>query len=672
MRVQLRRSVLIAPVLALILAASVAAQDSVLTPDLILTIRQVTDAQIAPDGSRVALQVSRPRTVDERPGGAIAEIWIVPATGGDPVRFTANDEGDRAPQWSPDGRSLAFLSRRPGSDFTQVYVIPAAGGEARRLTNAANHVGSFKWSRDGSTIAFTVTDPKTKEETDNERQGKDWTVVDRNYKHIRLHAVDVASKKSHVVTETDITVHDYDWSPDGTQLVIASAPTPTVDDSFMRLSVQTVAAAGGKPALVTKTEGKLGQPRWSPDGKWIAWLGAIQLSDPFAGSVFVAPAGGGKAENLTPGWEGTGTWLGWLPGAQATIALVATERQDTKVYTLSVADRKRQLVDTGTVSLLGGPSFTTDGRRLAYAASTPAHPNEAFTTTVGTPGATRLTTLNPQLKGVRFGAQEIVTWKARDGWDIEGILVKPVGYREGQRYPVIMQPHGGPEAADLNSWYGSYSRWGQMLAGRGYAVFYPNYRGSIGRGPKFAMADHRDLMGKEFEDMLDGLDHLVKIGLADPNRIGVGGGSYGGYTSAWAATYGSERFKAAVMWMGISNWISMTGTADIFFENSAVHWDMMMYEGNNYEMYWERSPLKHIQKANTPTLIIHGAVDPRVPIGQSEEMYTALKWKGVPVEFVRYPRAGHGVTERAHQEDFMHRVIGWFDKYVKNGALTNQ
>jgi dipeptidyl aminopeptidase/acylaminoacyl peptidase len=672
MHVQLRRSVLLAPVLALILAASVAAQDNVLTPDLILTIRQVTDAQIAPDGSRVVMQVSRPRTADERPGNAIPEIWTVSATGGEPARFTAHDEGDRAPQWSPDGRSIAFLSRRVGSEFTQVYVIPATGGEARRLTSAANHVGSFKWSRDGARIAYTVTDPKTKEDLENERQGRDWTVVDRNYKHIRLHAIDVASRKSHVVTQADITVHDYDWSPDGRQLVIASAPTPAVDDSFMRLSVQTVPAAGGTPSLVTKTEGKLSHPRWSPDGKWIAWLGAIQLNDPFAGSVFVAPAGGGAARNLTPEWEGTGTWIGWLPGQGSTIALVATERQDTNVYTLPVANPTRQPIDTGTVSLLGGLSFTTDGQRFAYAASAPTHPNEAFTTDVGTPGATRLTTLNPQLKGVRFGEQEVVRWKARDGWEIEGILVKPVGYQQGQRYPVIMQPHGGPESADLNSWYGTYSRWGQMLAGLGYAVFYPNYRGSIGRGPKFAMGDHRDLMGREFEDMLDGLDHLVKIGLADPKRIGVGGGSYGGYTSAWAGTYASERFRAAVMWMGISNWISMTGTADIFYENSTVHWDLMMYENDNYEIYWERSPLKHIQNANTPMLIIHGAVDPRVPIGQSEEMYTALKWKGVPVEFVRYPRAGHGVTERAHQEDFMNRVIGWFDKYVKNAAMTNQ
>lgn len=653
-------------VLASVLAPWAAAQERVLTPDLILTLRQAADAQISPDGSRVAVQVARPRAVDAPPGAAISELWLVPSSGGDPVPLTSNEEGSRAPQWSPDGRHLAFLSRRPGSEFTQVYLLPVAGGEAQRLTTAVSSVSAFKWSPDGAWIAYTATDAKTREELEAERQGRDWMVADRDYKHLRLHAVEVASKASHVVTTTDLSVHDFDWAPNSSRLVLAAADTPTVDDSFMKLKVMTVPRTGGAPAIVTPTIGKLSHPRWSPDGRSIAWLGATELSDPYAGRVFVAPAAGGAPESISLDYGGTGVWLGWLPGASSTLALVGIERQDTRAYTIALPSRTRMPLPVGNAVLLAGLSFSRDGRRLAFPASTPTHPYEAFVADAGATLPRRLTTLNPQLDGVSLGTQEVVRWMAADGLEMEGIIVKPVGYQAGRRYPLVMQPHGGPESADLNGWLGSYSRWGQMLAGRGYVTFYPNYRGSIGRGPSFAMADHRDLMGREFQDMLDGIAHLVRIGLVDAARVGVGGGSYGGYTSAWAATFGSEHFKAAVMWMGISNWFSMTGISDIFFENSTVHWNAMMYEHET--LYWERSPLSHIDKANTPTLIVHGAADPRVPIGQSQEMYTALRWKGVPVEFVTYPREGHGVAERAHQEDFMRRVIGWFDTYLAGPA----
>jgi dipeptidyl aminopeptidase/acylaminoacyl peptidase len=658
-----------AVVLASVSVTPARGQDKVLTPELILTLRQVAEARISPDGSRVALQIARPRTEAEPPGGAIQELWLA-APGSEPVRFTADEHGDREPRWSPDGRQIAFLSRRTGSEFTQVYLIAVDGGEAQRLTDAEHSVLAFKWSPDGRSIAYTVTDPKTKDEQEAERKGRDWTVADRNYKHIRLHAVDVATRKAHVVTTADLTVHDFDWSPDGRQLVIAAADTPTIDDSFMKQQIQTVPAAGGVPRLVVPTAGKLSSPRWSPDGRWIAWLGATALNDPSAGSVFVVSAFTGEGlENLTPNYDGSATSLSWVPGAPGTLAFLAIERQDTKAHAIALPAKTRTPIPIGNLAVFGALSFSRDGRRVAFAASTPTHPVEAFIADIGG-GAKRLTTLNPQLAGVGLGRQEIVRWKAKDGLDVEGVLVKPVGYRAGERYPVVMQPHGGPESADVNGWYGTYSRWGQMLAGRGFATFYPNYRGSIGRGVKYAMGDHRDLMGKEFQDMLDGLDHLIAIGVADRDRIGVGGGSYGGYTSAWAATYASERFKAAVMWMGISNWYSMTGTSDIFFENSTVHWDLVMYD--NYPIYWERSPLAHIAKANTPTLIVHGAADPRVPIGQSQEMYTALKWKGVPVEFVTYPREGHGVGERAHQEDFMRRVTAWFEKYLKDARPASQ
>jgi dipeptidyl aminopeptidase/acylaminoacyl peptidase len=639
------------------------AQQKVLTPELILTLKNVADAQVSPDGANIIFQVSRPRGNDEKPGSAISELWMVPSRGGEPVRFTYNEKSDRAPQWSPDGKHIAFLSQRGEAATTQVYAIPIAGGEAMQITRAEASVAAFRWSPDGSRIAYVVTDPKTKEETQAEKEGRDWIVADRNYKHARLYVVDVKSKESHSVIKSDLTVHEFDWSPDGRQLVVGTTETPLVDDAYMRVKLHTVSADGSDPRPLATTEGKLTNARWSPDGKWIAWLGATSMNDPYAGSLFVVSANGGTPENLLKGYEGTATALVWQPGKPATLVLSATERQANAIYAISLADRKREPLPTQTLILSSIPSFTRDGKWMAIVANTPRHPNEVFFGEIGGKPLTRLTTLNPQLNDVALGDQEVVKWQAADGWIIEGVIVKPVGYQKGRRYPTVMQPHGGPESADLNGWYGSYSRWGQMLAGRGFVTFYPNYRGSIGRGVDFSKADHRDLMGKEFQDMLSGIDYLVREGITDAERVGVGGGSYGGYTSAWAATASSERFKAAVAWMGISNWYSMTGVSDIFWENSTVHWDAIMYD--NYELYLERSPIRYIKKANTPTLIIHGGADPRVPIGQSQELYTALKWKGVPVEFVTYPREGHGVAEKAHQLDFMNRVSAWFEKYLK-------
>ncbi len=564
--------------------------------------------------------------------------------------------------------------RRGTEAVTQVHLIGPSAGESHPRTAAPVSVTTFKWSPDGRSIAFTYTDPKTEDEKKAEAAGLDWIVADHHYKHTRLYRIDVASGTIQLVTEADKTVHDYDWSPDSTHLVIGAADTPTIDDSFMGVRLYIVPAAGGVPEPFVKTEGKLGFPRWSPDGQWIAWLGATSRNDPYAGSLYVAAVRGGgpvscetcppapDRANLTMSYEGTATWLGWQRGAPATAVFVAAERQATPIYRVPAAAPQRQKLTSDNLVVVGAPTFSSNGARVALVANTPSHPNEVYVGD-GTAAPRRITTLNPQLAGIELGTQEVVVWQARDGLTIEGVLVKPVGYRAGQRYPLIVQPHGGPEAADPDGWNGTSSRWGQMLAGRGFLTLYPNYRGSIGRGVAFAKADHQDLMGKEFEDMIDGIDHLVAEGMADRDRVGIGGGSYGGYAAAWATTFASDRFKAAIPWMGISNWISMTGTSDIFLENSTVHWDLVMYD--HYEKYWERSPLKYIDRAKTPTLIIHGAADPRVPPGQSLELYTALKWKGVPVEYVTYPREGHGVAERAHQLDFMTRVLGWFTTYVR-------
>jgi dipeptidyl aminopeptidase/acylaminoacyl peptidase len=659
MRILSRRLVIALSLVVAFGAGLPAQQARVLTPDVILTLAQVVDAQIAPDGNTVVYQVSRPRGADDPPGGARAELWTMPAAGGEARRLTQMPDGHA--RWAPDSRQVAFLGRRGDTTApTQIHLVSVSTGDTRALTTAPSSVTGFKWSPDGRWIAYTSADPKTEQERRDEAQGRDWVVADRNYKHTRLYRVEVATGKSDVVTRADMTVYDYDWSPDGGQLVIGAAPTPTIDDSFMGVRLFIVPAAGGVPEPFVQTVGKLRFPRWSPDGRSIAWLGATTEDDPYAGSVFVAPArGGGGTRNLTEKFDGTATAFSWQPGAPDTMIVTAAVRQEVKLFAITASSPSLAPVSTPGLVILGTPSSSADGRRAAFVAHSPAHPPEVFIT-AGTDAPRRLTTLNPQLNGVQLGAQEVISWKAKDGWSIEGVIVKPVGFQAGVRYPLVVQPHGGPESAVPNGWYGSYSRWGQMLAGAGFMTFYPNYRGSIGRGVAFAKADHQDLMGAEFQDILDGIDHLIAQGLVDANRVGIGGGSYGGYTSAWATTYASDRFKAAIPWMGISNWISMTGTSDIFLENSTVHWNLVMYQ--NYEKYWERSPLKYIDRARTPTLIIHGAADPRVPPGQSLELYTALKWKGVPVEYVTYPREGHGVAERAHQEDFMRRVLAFFQK----------
>jgi dipeptidyl aminopeptidase/acylaminoacyl peptidase len=247
---------------------------------------------------------------------------------------------------------------------------------------------------------------------------------------------------------------------------------------------------------------------------------------------------------------------------------------------------------------------------------------------------------------------------------IEGVLTYPVNYQKDIKYPLLLQIHGGPESVSAYGWNTRAVYPVQLYATNGYFVLEPNYRGSQGRGVSFAKGDHRDLAGNEFEDVLAGIDYLINKGLVDGNRVGTGGFSYGGYFSAWAATKHSNRFKAAMMGAGISNWISFSNTTDILYENSNVHWNCWWYD--NMELYWNRSPLAHINSAKTPTLIIHGDADDRVPISQATEMYNALKIKGVTTQMVTYKRQPHGIHEREAQIDYMNRTLDWFDAHVKS------
>jgi dipeptidyl aminopeptidase/acylaminoacyl peptidase len=309
-------------------------------------------------------------------------------------------------------------------------------------------------------------------------------------------------------------------------------------------------------------------------------------------------------------------------------------------------------------------SSSRDGRTIALAGGSPGHASEVFLQGGSDAEPVRLTDSNPWLADRALGSQEVVSFKARDGLELEGILIRPVVTPAGGRAPLIVVVHGGPESHFSNGWLTGYADLGQVTSGAGYAVFYPNYRGSTGRGAAFAKLGQGDPAGKEFDDLIDGVDHLVAIGVADKAKVGITGGSYGGYATAWGATYYSDRFAAAVMMVGISDLVSKLGTTDIANEEFLVH--ARKHPWDDWKFFLERSPIYHADRGRTPILILHGKDDPRVFPGQSLELYRYLKLRGsAPARLVFYPGEKHGNRRAAARYDVSVRLLQWMDHYLK-------
>jgi dipeptidyl aminopeptidase/acylaminoacyl peptidase len=654
-------------------AEAAASRTDLLMPEDIAAMKSVTDVELSPDATWIAhvLRVPSPLA---KPGRSHSQIWLVDSAGKhEPRRLTPEDRSSSSPRWSPDGKQLAFLSKRPGDAHTQLYVMPIDGGEAQAVFEAKGSIAAFEWSADGKRFAYSIGLETDAEKQDREA-GRDWVVDEVGGSHTRLFVFDRESKTS---TELPVGKHvlDFRWAPDGTRLALRACEHATVDHGMMYSSLYTIDVAGGAPKPLTKTAGKLGAMAWSPDGKQLAFLGAADIHDSLAGIVYVVPADGGEAKPLTGKLEATGTWLDWSDAS--TIVLLAEQGTKTTINTITLAGAIKPMLDGGpictdlsirpraAVSGLRLPQRDPHGEALACAGETALHPGEVFAGKLGGRGLTRLTVANPSLLTRKLGEQSVVRWKVEDGLELEGILIKPVDYQAGTRYPLAVLPHGGPEGISLDGWSTRAGYPAQLFATRGYVVFMPNYRGSAGRGTAFACADHKDLGGKEFNDVLVGIDHLVAQGLVDADRVGMGGWSYGGYFSALAATVHSDRFRAAMIAAAITNWVSFTGTTEIEHENSLVHWNLWPWE--DMELAWSRSPLAHIEKSKTAALIVHGSADTRVPVGQSQELYRGLRHLGVPTQLVMYPREGHGIAENVHALDFMNRFLDWFDTHVKPG-----
>ncbi|HSI71101.1 MAG TPA: S9 family peptidase, partial [Gillisia sp.] len=409
---------------------------------------------------------------------------------------------------------------------------------------------------------------------------------------------------------------------------------------------------------------KLGALAWSPDGKKIAFIAGADQHDPIDGSIFIAEVVGGSPNILQRDFKGKFEALSWKDNK--TIAFLASEGVYKSLGTLNLDGKLNKTHENKELNII---SFSAaKNNTMALVANTVQHPNELFILeSNGSPE--KITTSNSWLQEKQMGKQEMITYKASDGMEIEGLLIHPVN-ASGQ-LPLITVVHGGPEAHYSQGWLTGYNMPGQVGAGQGYAVFYPNYRGSTGRGVDFSMTSQGDPAGKEFDDIIDGVDFLIERYNIDRDKVGVTGGSYGGYATAWMATRHTDRFAAGVMSVGISNNISKWGTSDIPEEMYLVHSRKRIWD--DYEFYLERSPIFYADQAKTPLLILHGKEDTRVSPGQSYELYRHIKTRTeTPVRLVLYPGEGHGNRNSTARYDYNLRMMRWFNTYLKEESEVPQ
>lgn len=642
-----------------------------LTIEDLARMHRVSDLATAPSGGRVAYLLSVPRIpFVEDDGPAWHELHVLEADGSSRPLVTGHQRIEEI-AWTPDGRSITFLSERHGSEHPTLWRLPIDGGEARPLLDLGHGIVSYEMAPDGRRLAVLVARPSSDEREALEEAGFTQEIFEEDVSPVELWIAtgegwgdeDPAANPKGVAEASrqiaiDGSVRGMRWSPGGDRLVVEVSPTSLVDDTIMRTRLRVIDAASGEVVARFDNPGKLGDVAWSPEGHHLAMISAADLADPREGRLMVVAAEGGEPRDLMPALEAHVGAFAWRD-AKTLLALV---RQGVETWVAEVplaGGGPRVLVPTGG-PLVEDLSLGADGT-LAVIASTPRHDSELYRLEEGE--LVRRTESNPWLASRRLAPQEIVRWKARDGLELEGLLIRPMDEREGERHPLVMVVHGGPEAHNANGWLTSYSRPGQVLAARGVAVFYPNYRASTGRGVAFSKLDHYDPGGKEFDDLVDGVDHLIANGLVDGERVGVTGGSYGGYATAWCATYFSHRFAAAVMSVGITDKIFAAGAADIPTELYHVH--LREWPWENWDHYAERSPIRHVEKHRTPLLIAHGTADTRVHPGNSLVLYRFLKiLDQAPVRLIWYPGERHGNRRAASRLDFSLRLVRWMEHYL--------
>ena len=644
-----------------------------LTASLIADLAMPQHLQISPDGKFVAYTLAPLSKKEEQ---ATSAIWLAATDTSRLARqFTRGDVEDRMPRWSPDGSQIAFLSDRAKRGTVQLYLIATDGGEARPLTPAANKkaVESFAWSPGGGSIAFTSADEPTEEDERREKERDDAQVYGERLPYAHLRLVSLASQEITTLVSGSRHIHELAWHPRGTEVAYVVRHSPELDAMAHENVVERIALAGGESQAVCRFPGAITALTWSSDGKTLLFMATATGKSQSSVVVYAVPAEGGKPQRMACGetncagglcqlQEDEQVAIGIMEGLETFFGKLDIQTGEvTRLFPLTTADRAADYREWHVRRLADGKTM------LAVVRSTGTQLREVWAGliegAVSEPALQQFSMHQEQLGGLTFGPQEPFYWTAADGLQLDGILVRPPHISHDRPLPMVVLVHGGPysrwgQALTLN-----WGVWSQWLALAGYAVLMPNPRGGCGHGEAFAAAARGDVGGADYHDVMSAVDAAIERGFADPERLGIGGWSQGGFMTAWAVTQ-TERFKAAIMGAGVSDWGMMVLTSDLQeFESElggSVPWD-----GLAVHQHMKLSPISFARQVKTPVLLLHGEKDARVPVSQAIGYHRALRANNVPTELVIYPREPHGISERAHQIDLLHSVRTWFDRWLR-------